>query len=93
MNSWILIILFGVILASIGFVLFVGKYPQRKPLENSVFLIGIFIPVLAALDYSETLIGFFPDLTLIDLGAFYVIGMISGFFVALYLTHRQDMHP
>ncbi|MDH4209763.1 MAG: hypothetical protein OEV76_12870 [Anaerolineae bacterium] len=32
---------------------------------------------------------FFPNLTLIDLGAFYVLGFLSGLFVGLYLAFSR----
>ena len=73
----------------VGFVSFVGKYQLQKPLKNSSLILGICIPLLAASTYSETILKLIPELSLIDLGAFFIIGMISGFFVALFLVKRK----
>lgn len=90
MNEWIFIALVGVVLTVVGFFVFVKKYRFNKPVKKSVFLVGIFVPMFFAFSYAETLTEFFPKLTLIDLGAFYFIGMISGFFVGIYLLQRKS---
>lgn len=89
MNIWISIAVLGGVLVVFGFFVFTRNYRSDQPQKNSIFILGIFIPFLFASFYSETLIEFFPNLTLIDLGAFYFIGMISGFFVALYSLQKQ----
>jgi tellurite resistance protein TehA-like permease len=91
MNIWILVSAIGLIFIIIGFISFIGKYQIQKPLKNSTFLLGIFIPILGASTYSETLLELIPELTLIDLGAFIIMGMISGFFVALFLLQRKSI--
>ena len=90
MNIWILILLLGVVLTIMGFILFIRKDTETNLIPNSTFLIGVFMPMLAGLLYAETVITqSFPNLTLLDLGAFFFIGMISGFFIALYLQQRR----
>jgi hypothetical protein len=92
MNIWILVAISGSIFTIAGFIFFVMRFPAHKPMKTSAFLVGIFIPMLAAIFYAETLItDFFPNLTLLDLGAFYLIGMISGFFIALFLLQYKIM--
>ena len=42
-------------------------------------LMALVVPAMLALWFAQYLIEtFFPDLTLIDLGAFYAMGLISG---------------
>lgn len=89
MNSWISIVVLGAVLTVFGFFVFAKRYRIDQPQKKSIFLIGIFIPMFFAFSYAETLQEFFPRLTLIDLGAFYFIGMISGFFAAIYLLQRK----
>jgi hypothetical protein len=89
MNVWISVALLGAVLTVIGFFVFIRKYQFNKPQKKSIFIVGIFIPMFFAFSYAETLQEFFPQLTLFDLGAFYLIGMISGFFVAIYLLQRK----
>ena len=89
MNVWISVAVLGVVLTVFGFFVFARKYQFDQPLKKSLFVLGIFIPIFFALSYAETLKEFFPNLTLIDLGAFYFIGMISGFFVAIFLLQRK----
>jgi hypothetical protein len=92
MNVWIAIAVLGVIFAVFGMIVFIKKYPQHRQISNSSLLIGIFIPILIALSYAETLTTeFFPGLTLLDLGVFYLIGMISGFFVGVYFLQRKTL--
>lgn len=89
MNIWISVAVLGVVLTVFGFFAFVRKYQFDQPQKKSIFLVGIFIPMFFAFSYAETLKEFFPQLPLIDLGAFFLIGMISGFFVAIYLLQRK----
>ncbi len=92
MNSWIFVAVLGGVFAVFGICYFVKKYPQHRQINNSSLLIGIFIPILIALSYAETLTTeFFPGLTLLDLGVFYFIGMISGFFVGVYFLRRKTL--
>jgi hypothetical protein len=91
MHIWILLTVIGFIFIIIGLITFIRKYPEQRPLKNSTFMIGIFIPMLFAFFYAETLITeFFPGLTYLDLAAFYLIGMISGLFVALLLVEYRS---
>jgi uncharacterized membrane protein (Fun14 family) len=90
MNIWILVAIAGSVFTIAGFIFFVLRYPVQKSMKTSAFFVGIFIPMLAALSYAETLVtDFFPILSLLDLGAFYFIGMISGFFIALFLLKHS----
>jgi len=89
MNMWISVAVFGAVLTIFGFLVFVRGYRADEPQKKSIFMAGIFIPMFIAFSYAETLKEFFPQLTLIDLGAFYLIGMISGFFAAIYLLRRK----
>jgi hypothetical protein len=91
MNIWILVAVLGTILTVMGSFVFLKKYQFDKPQKKSIFLVGIFIPMFAAFSYAETLKEFFPQLALIDLGVFYLIGMISGFFAAFYLLQQKKV--
>jgi tellurite resistance protein TehA-like permease len=90
MNIWIFAAAIGLIIIIIGFISFTGKFVKSKTIKRSTFLLGVFMPVVGALTYSETLITLIPNLSLIDLGAFFIIGMISGFFVALFLVQQNS---
>ena len=90
MNIWILVAIAGFVFLVAGFIFFVRRFPVHKPMKKSALVLGIFIPMLAALSYAETLItGFFPNLTLLDLGSFYLIGIISGFFIAIFFLQSK----
>lgn len=89
MNIWIGVTIIGAIFIILGFMAFIYKSKHGK-LKTSQFLIGIFIPIFAALSYAETLKnGFFPKVGFLDWCAFYLTGMISGFFIALYLYQKK----
>lgn len=92
MNIWISITVVGAVLVVFGFIVFVRKYREQKYPKSASYSywIGILVPLLCAFSYAETLMESFPNLTLIDLGAFYLIGMITGFFVALLVLQRPS---
>ena len=89
MNIWIPFVIMGAVLTVFGFFVFVRKIGTDQPQKKSLFLMGIFLPMFFASAYAETLERLFPQLTLIDLGGFYLIGMISAFFIAIYLVQRK----
>jgi len=91
MYIWIFIVAIGLICIGFGFSAFIDKYQSKKPLKNSNYLLGVFLPLLAALMYSDTLLELIPEVTIIDLGAYFIIGMISGFFTALFLLQRKSI--
>ena len=48
-------------------------------LKAYVFALAVLVPAFMAYFWARDLIeNFFPDLTLIDLGAFYAMGLVSG---------------
>ncbi len=50
-----------------------------KNVRDTSTLIALVLPAIVALWFAQYLIEtFFPDVTLIDLGAFYAMGLISG---------------
>ena len=89
MNNWIIVSLIGIVLVLLGFIFFYKNYSLRKKLPNSTIIMGIFIPVLVALLYAESLFEVIPLITLIDLAGFFVIGMISGFHISIFLLQRH----
>jgi len=92
MNFWIFVLSIGVILTIVGMITWTKEYNIKSLPKNSSMILGIFLPLLFGSFYAETLMNdFFPGLTLIDLGAFYFIGMISGFFTAFYLLNRKEL--
>jgi hypothetical protein len=72
-----------------GFMIFHKNLSLRKRIPNSTVFLGIFLPLLIALFYSETVIELIPQITMIDLGAFFIIGMITGFFLSILLMQRN----
>jgi hypothetical protein len=89
MDFWISISIIGFASILLGFIFFSKKYFQKNKIPNSTITLGFFIPMLIALFYSETLIELIPQVTLLDLGAFYIIGMISGFFISVFFRQRN----
>jgi hypothetical protein len=54
--------------------------------RNTVVLVTLAVPAILALWFAQYVIEtFFPDLTLIDLGAFYAMGLFSGLAAGLLL--------
>ena len=53
-------------------------------------LVTAFIAFFGAQYLIET---FFPNVTLIDLGTFYVLGFVSGLFVGLWLAFSRRRAP
>jgi hypothetical protein len=52
---------------------------MKSATRNTVSLVALIFPAILALWSAQYLIEtFFPDMTLIDLGAFYAMGLISG---------------
>jgi hypothetical protein len=57
---------------------------------KSAFITAAFVPAFMAFFGALYLIEtFFPNVTLIDLGVFYVLGFISGLFVGLFLAFSR----
>lgn len=84
MSFWIVLLILGLVCTIIGFRIFF-KNPVAFNNRKSAFLVGIFLPTILAYSYGETLIKDFPaNLTLIDLGGFLILGIISGIFIACY---------
>ena len=52
---------------------------MKSTTRNTVSLVALIFPAILALWFAQYVIeNFFPDVTLIDLGAFYAMGLISG---------------
>ena len=89
MSLWISIVLIGLFIIVTGFIIFFKNTVSFKN-RKSLFLIGIFLPLVLAYSYGEYFI--FESafkLTFIDLGALLVLGMISGIFIACYLLNDK----
>jgi len=71
-------------------ILYRKTIPDYKKVNKSNFIGGILIPLLFAFFFGQTLIDIFPGLTLIDLGAYLIIGMVSGFFIALFIVSKNN---
>ncbi len=89
MSLWIVILIFGLVCAVIGFAIFFNNPAEFKN-KKSTFLIGIFLPIIFSYSYGETLIEGSPtNLTLIDLGGLLILGIISGIFIAYYFLVQK----
>lgn len=93
MNIWILVSLIGFIAVIFGFAVYVKDNSPWKNIPKSSIFMGIFFPIVAAFFYSETVIELIPQITLIDLSAFFVTGMISGFFISIFLIQKSTSVP
>lgn len=89
MYIWIVILIAGILLILAGYIIFKEKQKDNRTINKSALIIGIFIPLYVAFSYSETLFEYFPRLTWIDVGGLYIIGMISGFFLAVYFMQKK----
>ena len=88
MVTWIAVSIIGIAVLLIGFVFFSKNYSPLKKIPNSTLILGIISPVFVAFFYSETVFELIPQLTTIDLGVFFIMGMISGFFISILLFQR-----
>lgn len=91
MYFWIIILVSGILSTIIGYYVFNAKQKENKRINKSALIIAIFIPLYVGYSYAETLFEFFPRLTWIDVGALYIIGMISGFFLAVYFIQNKKV--
>jgi uncharacterized membrane protein HdeD (DUF308 family) len=89
MDTWILIYVVGLLLLMVGLILFVKKFPDNKNTSKSTYITGIIMPIPFAFFFGRTLTGIFPGLNFIDLGAYFVMGMIAGFFLVIYSISRK----
>ena len=89
MHFWIFISLAGLMLLFGGFIVFYRNYKPKDKIAGSTIILGILLPVFLAITYSDTLITMIPKVTMIDLGAFFITGMISGFFLAVLLIQKN----
>ena len=89
MDPWLLIAIIGLLLLMIGFILFVKKFPDDKKTNKSTYLTGILMPILFAFIFGGTLLDILPGLTIIDLAAYFIMGVVSGFFLATYFISRK----
>ena len=61
-----------------------------KPSMRYMLILFAILPAFQALSYARYLIEtFFPDVTLIDLGVFYILGFVSGLLVGLFFTFSR----
>jgi hypothetical protein len=65
---------------------------MKPTTRNAVRLLTLIVPAIMALWFAQYLIeSFFPDLTLIDLGAFYAMGLFSGLATGIWVGRsRRD---
>jgi hypothetical protein len=85
---WVLVVLGAVgILGAVGLAIIYrsGGFVMKRN-TRYVFPLAVIFPAALAFWYAQYLIeNFFPYVTLIDLGAFYAIGLISGLSAGLSL--------
>jgi hypothetical protein len=89
MNTWLLIAVIGLLFLMVGLILFIKKIPDNNKTSKSTYLTGILMPILFAFIFGETLIDILPGLTIIDLAAYFYMGVVSGFFLATYFFSRK----
>ena len=65
------------------------NFPDNNKTSKSTYLTGILMPILFAFIFGETLIDILPGLTIIDLAAYFFMGVVSGFFLATYFFSRK----
>ena len=88
MLTWIIVSVGLAVLMIPGLLFIIKKFPGTLKIK-SVIMPAIFIPILFAYFWANTLIDIFPGLTIIDLCAGLLLGMISGFFIALSLVKEK----
>ena len=68
---------------------------MRSSTRYSVLLVTLIVPTLMALWFAQYVIEtFFPNVTLIDLGAFNAMGLISGLATGIWWGRsREDQRP
>lgn len=93
MGIWLIICGAGVLITATIMVDNLNNSSHTSNLKKKSYITGILIPLMFAFFYSETLIKNFPGITVIDLGAFLIIGMISGFYMALYTITKSYKKP
>jgi hypothetical protein len=61
-----------------------------KPVRYTSTLTALLLPAILALWFAQYVIEtFFPDVTLIDLGAFYAMGLLSGLATGILLGRSR----
>ena len=86
--GWIVVLGAVGILVAVGLAITykAGGFATKRNTRYFVFPLAVIFPAVVAFWSAQDLIeNFFPDLTLIDLGAFYAIGLISGLSAGLSL--------
>ncbi|MFC2088155.1 hypothetical protein ACFLSX_01005 [Calditrichota bacterium] len=90
MNIWIVIAIVGVVITVIGMVFFVKRIRAGEVIKKSTFLVSIFIPLFVAFSYSENFNQkYLFNFSFWDMSLFYFMGMLSGFFLAVYLIQQK----
>ena len=85
--NWILILVMFLVITSGLFIKNRDRFHKMK--FSGTSLLGILIPLLFAFFWGSNLIKIFPELTFIDLAVGLLLGMISGFFVAMYFINKS----
>ena len=89
MNIWSIIAVTGCVLIIIGLFRYIHRAEFHR-LTTSTAAAGILLPLFVAFTYADFLASdYFPGLNLLELSAFYFMGMISGFFLALILIKQK----
>jgi hypothetical protein len=67
-----------------------GDRLVKTTTRNAVSLVTLLVPAIMALWFAQYLIEtFFPDVTLIDFGAFYAMGLFSGLATGILLGRSK----
>ena len=87
MNIWILVFLFVLVIVLV--LIFTMRKSFGEGKFRYIFLIGVIIPLLVAISWIHTLRNLFQGITYIDLSAGLLLGIITGFFLAVFLIRKH----
>lgn len=91
MNIWILISVS--VLTIISGLAVKNRDRFYKIRVRSIFLIAFFLSTFLALSWGDNLIDIFPSLTFIDLAVGFFLGLVSGFFIAVFFMNKYQNQP
>ncbi len=89
MAAWLVLVLVGIAALGFGLWRFVSRLQPGRRVNRASIVMGTLFPVGAALLFSSVLFGIFPGLTIIDTAALFAVGMVSGFFLGVYVLQAK----
>ncbi len=91
MNGWLLLAVVLALLAA-GVAAWLTRRESANEARGRSPFMGLFMPLLFLALFTPQLLELIPGLTLVDIGALFVMGGVSGYFLHAIVSRRDMRH-